>query len=374
MRKVLFLIDDDEITLLTIEKKFEKYSELFSMVTARSRAEATQTVQQTAISLVVLDLDMPDLEGEKFLSRLLEEFSEIPVITVTTRHPGEISSLSPEAKVVASVSKPFDIDDLGNAIINTLQSEANGGVMHNVSPVVFLQLIQMEGKTCTIRLIDSDGSKGGVLYFRDGLMIDARADKLSGLQAAYRVITWENVTLFIQNKCTARKNLINRSLQAIILRAMSLKDESYDPPIDESPVDLSFENHPVAEEEEGLQENLTDLEFFEDLEDVVLPELVDNTAAANALHLENIRDIVSTRIGERCGVEDIYHDDSMENTFQFLTELGAMFRVGTPRVGYISQDGGEGRILLPGSPISILNVSSKCPHDKLMQVLSQAFS
>jgi CheY-like chemotaxis protein len=373
MRKVLFLIDDDEITLLTIEKKFAKYSELFSMVTVKNRPDAVKAVEQAAISLVVLDLDIPQLEGTEFLSQLQQKYPDVPIIAVTTEYSDKSPSTAEGTGVVASISKPFDIDNLGNEIISTLQSEADGGIMHNISPVVFLQLIQMEGKTCTIRLIDNSSNKGGTLYFKDGLMVDARADELHGIQAAYKVITWENVTLFIKNKCTSPKNLINRSLQAIILKAMSLKDESHDSPGTAPLREPDSENLPAAEKTVNFQEDIADFELFEDLEDVVLPELTDDTATNNALYLKNIKAMIHTQLGERCGVKDIYHDNGMDNTLQFLTELGAMFRIGSLKVGYISQDEGGNRILLPGDPVAVLDVSSKCPHDKLMQMLNHAF-
>lgn len=373
MRKVLFLIDNDQTALLIMEKKFAKYSELFSMVIAEDRFHAMKMVQQTAISLVVLDPDVSRLEGKKFLSRLQWEYPDVPIIIVTEQRTDEKGSMAVETGVVASISKPYDTDDLANAILNTLQSEADGGIMHKVSPVVFLQLIQMEGKTCTIRLIDNSGSKGGTLYFRDGLMVDAWADGLRGINAAYKVVTWENVTLFIKNKCTPRKNLINRSLQAIILKAMNLKDESFAPSKAKLPVDPKNERHNFVEETGNVQGDLIDPELFEDLDDMVLPEITDDTVTNKDISLKSIKDMVYAQIGERCGVEDIYYDNGMENTLQFLTELGEMFRVGSLKVAYVSENEERNRILIPSTPISILDVSPKCPHDKLMQVLIQAF-
>jgi len=356
MRKVLFYIDD-EIMVPTIEEKFAKYSELFSMVMARDRLSALKMVRQTVISLVVVDLDIPQLDGMNFFRQLRLEHADIPAI-IFSAHPGdEMSTMATEKGAVAAISKPFKIDDLGSMIFNTLQSEADGGVMNNVSPVAFLQLIQMERKTCTITLIDNGSRKGGMLYFRDGLMVDAQAGEMRGIHAAYKVISWENVTLFIKNDCAPKKNRINKNLQAIILNAVNLKDELN-------------ENKQFTGEPDNFQEDSNVLELFEGLENIILPELTSDTPVDEEPSLKKLASLIRDQVGKRCGVEKIYHDDDMENTIQFLTELGAMFRIGPLKVGHIDQGEGCNKIIVPGSPIAVLDVSPKCPYDKLMQVLA----
>ncbi len=418
VRKVLF-VDDDQIMLLAVEKRFAAYADYFSMIMANDGFEAVQKLKETSISLIVLDLKMPRMDGMSLLSYIREKYPDIPVIIVSGYRTAEMYKLAKARGVIAYISKPFQVDDLGKIIMSTLQKEADGGIMHNVSPTVFLQLMEMEAKTCTIRILDKKSGKGGILYFEDGNLLDARVGEIQGLEAAYRVFTWEEVTIFIQNECPPRKNTINSELQPIIMKAVGMKDEEEDllPPdgIDDSGLDLT-----EAEEElrSALQDELGSLdlpeEFFEiedegtlespaafatpltadspaDLESDIEPPLSQpaepkaRTEAANQTppepkavefkqeksQIEIIREVVEKEVGPRSGLEDIHSDERMSDVVEFLNELGAMFDFGKLKAGYIDNGKEFDRIVVPGHPPTVLTVNQKCPQDKMLQILSR---
>jgi len=208
VRKVLF-VDDDQIMLLAIEKRFATYSDYFTMIMANDGFEAVQKLKETSVSLIVLDLKMPRMDGMSLLSHTREKYPDIPVIIVSGYRTAEMYKLAKAKGVIAYISKPFQVDDLGKIIMSTLQKEADGGIMHKVSPTVFLQLMEMEAKSCTIRILDKNSEMGGILYFKEGRLLDVRVGDTHGLEAAYRVFTWEDATIFIQNECPERKNQEN---------------------------------------------------------------------------------------------------------------------------------------------------------------------
>jgi glutamine amidotransferase PdxT len=76
-------------------------------------------------------------------------------------------------------------------------------------------------------------------------------------------------------------------------------------------------------------------------------------------------------VGQKCGLKDIYHDDKVGNVIEYLTELGAMFNFGKLKVGYIDSGDESDKIIIPGKPSTVIEVSQKCPQDKIIQVLSQ---
>ena len=386
VRKVLF-VDDDQIMLLAVEKRFTAYTDYFTMIMANDGFEAVQKLKETSVSLIVLDLKMPRMDGMSLLSHTREKYPDIPVIIVSGYRTAEMYTLAKAKGVIAYISKPFQVDDLGKIIMSTLQKEANGGIMHNVSPTVFLQLMEMEAKTCTIRILEKKLGKGGILYFADGKLLDARVGEIRGLDAAYRVFTWEEVTIFIQNECATRKNTINSDLQPIIMKAVGMKDEEEDEEI--LPPDTSVV---VAEKEEkaGLHDELGNLdlpdEFFysEDIGELGEPiqanesqktktssPKVRNVEVSKKTRVEEIRKTLYREVGEKCGLEDIYHDESMGNVVEFLTELGSMFNFGRLKIGYIDNGRESDRIVIPGQPTIVLQVSQKCPQDKIIQVLNQ---
>ncbi len=408
LRKVLF-VDDDQIMLLAVEKRFAAYSEYFSMLMANDGFEAVQKLKETSISLIVLDLKMPRMDGMSLLSHTREKYPDIPVIIVSGYRTAEMYKLAKAKGVIAYISKPFQVDDLGKIIMSTLQKEANGGIMHNVSPTVFLQLMEMEAKTCTIRILDKKTEKGGILYFSEGNLLDARVGDILGLEAAYRVFTWEEVTLFIQNECAARDNTINSELQPIIMKAVGMKDEEeeHEDLLISSDQDESFKS--IAEQSSSTSEAIASeseqpVNFADELGSLDLPEeffdseeLGESIPAPsgqteissppvpvfragakppvsekpNNSRLREIRETLYREVGDKTGLKDIYHDESMGNVVEFLTELGSMFNFGRLRVGYIDSGGEFNKIVLPGKPTTVLQLSRKCPQDKIINVLMQ---
>jgi len=382
VRKVLF-VDDDQIMLLAIEKRFAVYEDNFSILMANDGFEAVQKLKETSVSLIVLDLKMPRMDGMSLLSHTREKYPDIPVIIVSGYRTAEMYKLAKAKGVIAYISKPFQVDDLGKIIMSTLQKESNGGIMHNVSPTVFLQLMEMESKTCTIRIFDKKSGKGGILYFRDGSLLDARVGELLGLEAAYRVFTWEDVTIFIQNECGDRENKINSDLQPIIMKAVGMKDEEEDPEIPEdefgeddipkhgfelSPDDDDLGSLDVPDELFGSESAAIIDSPIAEIDPPVKPQ---QPAPKVKSKIDEIREMVYTKVGEKCGLVDIYHDDSMGNVIEFLSELGSMFDFGKMRVGFIDKGEETDSIVLPGEPATVLKVNQKCPRDKLIQVLSE---
>jgi len=339
IRNVLF-VDDDQEMLLALREGLEKYRETFTVVLAEDGFDAVNKLKQNTISLVVTDLKMPNMDGFSLLAHIMEKYPDIPVVIITGYSTSEMKRLAQEGGAVGYISKPFLIEDLAKHIMKTLRKESDGGTLHGVSSGMFLQLMEMEERTCTIRLADRASGKGGVLFFRDGALLDARVEELQGLDAAYLIFSWEEVTLSIQNECPQKDNKINSDLQPIILEAMRLKDEADD-----------ADDEVFSETEEKMGE-------------ITLEEKSESPT-------EKIKNLLNMKVGERCGLEDIYQDDSMDDVIQTIAELGVMYKFGDFKIGYIDRAATTDTIILSGTPSTIIEVNPKCPRDKIIQVLSE---
>ena len=280
------------------------------------------------------------MDGFSLLAHIMEKYPDIPVIIITGYSTSEMKRLAQEGGAVGYISKPFLIEDLAKHIMKTLRKDSDGGTLHGVSSGMFLQLMEMEERTCTIRLADRASGKGGVLFFRDGALLDARVEELQGLDAAYLIFSWEEVTLSIQNECPQKDNKINSDLQPIILEAMRLKDEADD-----------ADDEVFSETEEKMGE-------------ITLEEKSESPT-------EKIKNLLNMKVGERCGLEDIYQDDSMNDVIQTIAELGVMYKFGDFKIGYIDRAATTDTIILSGTPSTIIEVNPKCPRDKIIQVLSE---
>ncbi|MBW1827827.1 MAG: response regulator [Deltaproteobacteria bacterium] len=225
MAKKVLIVDDDQEMLKILKKDLEKYSRTFSVLAAEDGLAAVEVLKKNNISLVITDLEMPQMDGLALLNHLKERYPDIPAIVITDSSMPEEQKLAREKGAAGYVEKPFIIEDLARKIVTVLKKEGDGGILHGIAPGTFLQLVEMEEKTCTIRLTDDKSGKQGVLFFKNGELLQGRINELQGRDAAYEILGWEEATLSIQESCSLKENKVQADLQALLLEAMRLKDE-----------------------------------------------------------------------------------------------------------------------------------------------------
>jgi len=338
VKKVL-IVDDNQEMLVSLEEGLSKYDETFSIITAEDGLGAVDELKNSTISLVVTDLKMPKMDGFSLLSHIMEHYPEIPVIIITGYSTSEMERLAQEGGAIGYIAKPFMIDDLAKRIITTLRKEADGGTLHSVSSGIFLQLMELEEKTCTVRLIEKSSGKQGIFFFLEGQLLDARCDSLRGEAAAYEIFSWDDVSLSIQNACPQRERRIHRDLQAILLDAMRLKDE------------LRRLGKGATPGKKGP---------------TPAKEKIERTSP-----VERVKQFLKKEVGEGHGIEDIYEDNSWKNFVKGIERLGAAFNAGEIRVAYIDRGESKDFILLPGESVTVVAVSPKCARDRIMEALSE---
>ena len=339
MVKKVLIVDDDQEMLLSLEEGLSKYDETFSIITAEDGLGAVDQLKDSTISLVVTDLKMPKMDGFSLLSHIMEHYPEIPVIIITGYSTSEMERLAREGGAIGYIAKPFMIDDLAKRIITTLRKEADGGTLHSVSSGIFLQLMEMEEKTCTVRLIEKPSGKQGILFFLDGQLLDARCDSLRGEAAAYEIFSWDDVSLSLQNSCPQRERRIHRDLQAILLDAMRLKDELKRMGKEPTP-----RKKPSPSGGEKVQR--------------ISP-------------VERVKQFLKKEVGEGYGIEDVYEDNSWENFVKGIRRLGATLKAGEFKVAYIDRGESKDFILLPGESVTVVSVNPRCARDRIMEALSE---
>jgi len=335
MIKNVLLVDDDSEMLLALKEGLARYRDSFAVQLASDGRQAVERLKKSVFSLVVTDLKMPGMDGLELLAHIMEDYPDIPVIIITAYSTPEMEHLAREGGAVGYIAKPFLIEDLARQIMTALRKESEGGTLHNVSSGMFLQLIEMEQKTCTIRLEDKFSGKKGILFFHEGELLDARVNDLQGEDAAYEIFSWDQVNLAIQNGCALSEKRIHSEMQRLILETARRQDENVSA---EAPLAV-----------------LEEIEPFE----------LDPPRFINS-----IRDKIEKHVGPACGLEDIYQDHTWDSLIFQLSGTGEFFNIGKMMLGYIDKGQANDFILLPGEKTTVVAVNPKCPRDKLLQALS----
>jgi DNA-binding response OmpR family regulator len=219
------LIVDDSVMLINYLKDyFKRHADKFDFMTANDGLEAIEIIKNKPISLLVTDLQMPKLDGIGLLAYTNKYHSSIPCIVMSAHGtPKIIETLRPDT--LQFIEKPFTAEDLGKVVISALKRSRPDGSLSGISIVSFLQLIEMEQKTCLCE-VEAPNIKG-FFYFKGGDLYHAVCGSLKGEEAAIKMIQAEDVTINFR-KPPERKipRRIKKELMPLIFEATKLKDES----------------------------------------------------------------------------------------------------------------------------------------------------
>jgi hypothetical protein len=148
------------------------------------------------------------------------------------------------------LEKPVSPEILAKAINDGLIQKKKGGVLTGISIASFLQLIEMEKKTCLLDVRGEDPSLTGIFFFNKGELYDAVCGGLTGEEAAIEVIGWENAEIKFRELPKKKINKrMHTKLMPLIMEALRLKDESAQHE-EENPADVMIHSEVLPEESE----------------------------------------------------------------------------------------------------------------------------
>lgn len=130
---IVLLVDDDPSLLEMQKVGLHPFANRFQILTAKHGKEALEKLRQQSISFVVTDLMMPVMDGFELLTRMMEEFPEVPRMVVSSSQlKGPLERLQ-EDGTLEVMAKPVHPAVLGEKICRGLE----GGKMGPASCAVF---------------------------------------------------------------------------------------------------------------------------------------------------------------------------------------------------------------------------------------------
>jgi len=222
MKEVL-IVDDFKPTLEAIKSYLMgEYGKSIKVHVAENGREASETLGSNEIDLVVTDIGMPEMDGLELLAYMSKKHHGIPVIVMTSFGTPQIEESLKKFDAFLYLEKPFDIKELEGKILEGLNAE-NEGHIRGFSLPSFLQLIQIESKTCTLEI--DNGENKGYLYFSEGSLIGAKSAEKTGTEAALELLSLEKAEIDILSKCRKTEKTIDTPLHYLLLESARIKDE-----------------------------------------------------------------------------------------------------------------------------------------------------
>ncbi len=356
--KVL-IIDDDSAWLRLLQKELEPYADTFKVLVAQDAKTAFELLKREHVAIVVTDLRMPGVDGFDLLNKIMTDFPDIAVITMTAFDRPKTRDVVIRSGASEYLTKPFSGAYLADRIVKVLKKNAEGGSLHNVSLETFLQLVEMEQQTCTLRVTNRIKRKIGVLFFRNGELMNARVGDLQGKDAAYEILSWSGVSLFIENSCPLKEKKIEESLQAILLDAMRSKDEKSDEAAKSGVDDMSEPSVKPA-----LKPSVAVSKISRTIRAADILEESQNTRSA-----QGIRKRIETALGPHSGVDDVYEDSAWSDLIYQASRIGECLNAGFLNLLYLNKGPG-GQFIIVNSEVPVtVRLNSDTPRDRVMDLL-----
>ncbi|BDD89438.1 response regulator [Desulfofustis limnaeus] len=225
MTKKVLVVDDEEDMLWMLQRNLNKGMSDVEILAARSGEEALAVLSDTAVNLVITDINMPGMNGLDLLIEINNRYPDTGVI-IMTAYPS--SAYEREAMMSGSlrfIEKPFDIKDMRDIVKNVLKT--SDGFQGTINGIDLMDIIQFNGLSqATAALKVTTTEQEGMLFFKNGSVVHAMCDQLSGEDAFFKIITFNDGTL--QNIRGVEPPIIsiNKSLESLLFEAALRNDES----------------------------------------------------------------------------------------------------------------------------------------------------
>ncbi|MDF1577930.1 MAG: response regulator [Desulfobulbales bacterium] len=228
MKKIL-VVDDEKNFLLSLADMLKANENDFSVETAGNGKEASDIIDSKKINLVVTDLNMPEMDGFELIAHISQVDPGIPVIAMTAYGTPEMESRLNNMGAFQYIEKPIDFDSLLGMINEGLKKGSTRGHVAGIALTSFMQLLELDNKTCTLHIKSAKGT--GDMFFNQGELLTARTGELTGQNAAFEIINWDNPEIVIENTCKVK--IEDRDIEVpmgfLLIESARMKDEMSKP-------------------------------------------------------------------------------------------------------------------------------------------------
>jgi hypothetical protein len=292
---------------------------------ARDFQEVANLLENSFITMLVLDFSLYLDKSRALLEHIQTQYPDMPVIGLYS------SPDQPDLTPGKRISLPLVPQEFAAVVMTEVNGMKAGGVVSNASPPLFTQLMEMEERTCLLRMFEKKTNKGGILMLKSGRLVDARFNRIRAMDAACRILAWEEVDVFIQNGDFASEDHIQKDLQSIIMASAHMKDEG----------------------EVGQEVGIGGASLSAG------PSLAEQIASA-----------FQQKMGARNPIENISQDGTEIALLNAAQALGTLFGYGPLKLGFTEGEG-IAKFHIPGFPPTTTTLKGQYPRDESIQLVSE---
>ncbi len=218
----ILLVDDDRELLEDQGAPFRS-SGHFDLLTARDGAEALPLLESRSIDLLIIDLQMPLMDGFELLTYALPLQPDAHIVLlseVATELPDLTTEASDTVELLLKPLEPGALLECARAAL----ARTTRGHFSGLSLSGFLQLLALERSSVAIT-VRQDGRRG-TIEMLDGELVSAATGMFKGREGLLELLSWRDPELEIVGSASKRPREIDDSLEALLMEAAQIRDEA----------------------------------------------------------------------------------------------------------------------------------------------------
>lgn len=227
--KILLLDDDLDFLDLYREMLSQHLSSLPDVRSASSGARALAMLDDEQFQLLIVDLNMPKMDGLQVLSIARRKFPELRLVILTGIRDEQFRTRAYAMGVDQYWIKPESDQEMGlfmESIESLLGREAKGG-FRGVQSKSLVDIIQLEclSQSSTVLKI-TNGLAEGRIWIQNGEVTHAEGPGLTAEPAFQRILTWKTGSFENLPADAAQPRTIFTSYQGLLLNTAQAFDEA----------------------------------------------------------------------------------------------------------------------------------------------------
>jgi hypothetical protein len=212
------IIDRNPIFGEKLGRFIEGFRDDFRVQSVGNVDEATEAIIATDFSLVLCEPALAD-PTTGLISSILAHRPTMPLIITGQDDSPVLKKLASHSCVRGFIARPVvRTADLAGKVVIALGNLFLQGNVRGANCITLFQIFEQECSECTLRVLNTKETEEGLLFIKDGALLDAVYEEMAAEDAAKKVFSWEKVDLELYNFCPLQDKKVNVDMTALMLQ------------------------------------------------------------------------------------------------------------------------------------------------------------
>ncbi|MCW5202481.1 response regulator [Desulfobulbus sp. US1] len=227
----ILIVDDDLTFVNDLCDVLSAYSQ-YEVLTATNRGDEIFALKKEKIAVLVVNLNAENIDALALLSLVSSSYRHIQCIVMIAAKHRSVESVREchfKDSIYRYLVKPTNLETIGCAVLEGLQRLDENDYTPGIFVGKIVCFLEVLKKTCRIR-VHFGSKKQGVLYFEDGMLVNASCDNKQGVDAALEIFDWPPLGFTEEPPGSGTEKLITpKGLETILITARLKKEAAGSP-------------------------------------------------------------------------------------------------------------------------------------------------